>query len=193
VGFGGRPRLQAVVIGSRWLGSRLVDVSCGSGWFPGPAVRRVRRCDGRWSVPVAAAWRLGRGCRRGGGLGRVLPGRVLPPGSRGCHRRWPAGCRSGRSARLTRVVVAAVSELPVSFRVFLGGLYLHRRVEFVVAEPCRCRAEAGSECPQCLGGRVLRSRAGRMSASAFFIRCYRLGWSWVCAIFCWSHQENHPR
>ena len=22
---------------------------------------------------------------------------------------------------------------------------------------------------------------------------YRLGWSWVCAIFYWSHQENHPR
>ena len=22
---------------------------------------------------------------------------------------------------------------------------------------------------------------------------YRLGWPWVCVIFCWSHQENQPR
>src|SRR5262249_45535763 len=29
--------------------------------------------------------------------------------------------------------------------------------------------------------------------SALLVRGYRLGWSRVCAIFCWSHQEKHPR
>jgi hypothetical protein len=44
---------------------------------------------------------------------------------------------------------------------------------------CRCRGR-----PQWSGQHV---------RSGVPFKGYRLGWSWVCVIFCWSHQENHPR
>src|SRR3984893_4974856 len=64
--------------------------------FPAHAGRLGLRSAGRWRVPAAGARRPHPWCRPGGGCGRFLPGRVLPPGACQCRRRWPA---PGRDAR----------------------------------------------------------------------------------------------
>jgi hypothetical protein len=49
--------------------------------------------------------------------------------------------------------------------------------------PCRMPAA---------GDPAVQLPACRMPGPAFVIRGYQPGRSWVSAIFCWSHQANHP-
>jgi hypothetical protein len=67
-------------------GSGLVRAGAGGG-FAERAVRWGYRSTGRSPVPRASAWRRGWGCRRGGGCGRFLPGRVPPPKACRCGGR----------------------------------------------------------------------------------------------------------